>query len=180
MSFYDNQDGSMKTMHERCREYYAPEEFVVVMNIDTEPFTYMQQRPENVQINNPSAMTKELYYLKDPDVITLTPGQTRMVPAYEADNFIKQLTDKMVLRNRQKVIEGGNNPSESAMDPQTQHKYIQAIFQGKKDFMNEYNQQVSMPVQQANQIERELLGGQPSQTAQAPAGVPSFAVPPAS
>lgn len=143
MSYYDATDMTIKTMAERCRDYYAPEKFVIVMNIDTQSFTYSIQRPENVQINQPSSVTKELYYLKDPDVVTLQPGQTRLVPAYEADHVIKQLVDKMVLRNRAKIIAEEGTPQESAMDPTTQHRYIQAIFQGEKDFMEDYNKQIN-------------------------------------
>lgn len=153
MSFYNADNMDQKTMFERCREYYNPEDFVVVMNVDVEPFTYVQQRPENVKIHQPSQVTKEVYYTKDPDVITINPGQTRMVPAYEADNFIKLLTDKMVLRGRAKYIaETGENPKESTSDPATQHKYIKMIYQGKKDFMAEYNQQT----QQIESVNSEL------------------------
>jgi hypothetical protein len=151
MGFYDNVDMNVKTMYERCREYYNPEDFVIIMNIDTQPFTYQVQRPENVQILNPSAVTKELYYTKDPEIITLEPGQTRLAPAYEADYFIKQLTDKIILRNRGQIIAEGKVPQESAADPVTQHKYIQKIFQGKKDFMADYNRQ--MTADKANQAQ---------------------------
>lgn len=156
MGYYDNLDMNVKTMAERCREYYSPEEFVIVMNIDTEPFLYQIQRPENVQIHQPSNVTKELYYLKDPDSVTLESGKTRLVPAYEADHFIKQIVDKIVLRSRGKIIEEGQTPSESAMDPATQHKYIKQIYQGKKDFMSEYNQQMEQVDATRQMVEKEL------------------------
>jgi hypothetical protein len=156
MGFYDSQDDSIKTVHERCREYYSPAEFVVVMNIDTEPFTYTIQRPENVTIHQPSPVEKELYYLKDPDTITLQPGQTRMVPAYEADHIIKQLMDRIVLRRRGKVIEDGGTPKESVMDPATQRKYITQIYQGKRDFMSEYNDSRNAEEKSKEAIEKAL------------------------
>ena len=145
-----------KTMYERCREYYAPEDFVVVQNIDTEDFTYVIQRPEHVMINQPSQVTKELYYTKDPDVVTLQPAQTRMVPAYEADHLIKQLVDKIVFRNRKNVEATGATPQESTNDPATQHKYIKQIFRGKRDFMSEFNAQLQAPQQLENELEQEL------------------------
>jgi hypothetical protein len=156
MGYYDNLDNGVKTVHERCREYFSPAEFVVIMNIDTEAFTYTIQRPENVTIHQPSPVEKELYYLKDPDTITLEPGQTRLVPAYEADWMIKCLMDKMVLRNRGKVIAEGGTPRESVMDPATQHKYIRAIFQGKRDFMTEYNSARLADEKSKEAIERAL------------------------
>jgi hypothetical protein len=159
MSFYDSDNMDQKTMAERCREYYDPADFVVIINADTEVFTYIIQRPENVTIHQPSSVTKELYYTKDPDVITLQPGQTRMVPAYEADHAIKLLTDKMVYRNRKKIIDTGETPQESTTDPSTQHKYIKAIFQGKRDFMHDYNQQLTATEASKNELEQELEDG---------------------
>lgn len=156
MGFYDNLDNNIKTVHERCRDYYSPADFVVIMNIDTLPFTYTIQRPENVTIHQPSAVEKELYYTKDPDTITLQPGQTRMVPAYEADWAIKCLIDRLVLRHRGKDLEEGKTPKESAMDPATQHKYIKQIYQGKKDFMTEYNATQAQPAAANTTMEQEI------------------------
>lgn len=166
MSFYDNNNMDIKTMAERCREYYNPEDFVVIMNPDIEPFTYVIQRPENVNITQPSAMTKELYYLKDPDLVMLNPGQTRMVPAYEADHVIKQLVDKMVFRNREKIAtETGQTPNESTNDPATQHKYVKQIYQGKKDFMEEFNRQTVTAKKLDTDLEKELTNGLTGNTA---------------
>lgn len=155
-SYYDNLNMDVKTMPERLREYYEPGDFVIVMNIDTKPFSYICQREENIRIHQPTSVTKELYYDKDPDNITLAPGETRLCPAYEADIMIKQLIDTIVLANRAKVAAGGSNPTESAMDPSVQHKYIKQIFQGKRDFMNEYNQQLSKDSDSRTQAEKDL------------------------
>jgi hypothetical protein len=152
-NYYDTANNDVKTMVERCRDYYAPEDFVIVMNIDTKPFTYDIQRPENVIINQTSSVTSELYYKANPDHIVLEPGQTRLCPAYEADHIIKQLVDVIVLRNRGKIIADGGTPQESAVDPATQNKYIRMIFQGKKDFMQDYNQQ---NIEDANNMQQEL------------------------
>lgn len=162
-SVYDSLDMNVKTVAERCREYYKPQDFVMIMNIDTEPFTYTIQRPDNVVINQPSPVTKELYYSKEPDNITLAPGQTRLVPAYEADWFIKSLMDKMIFRNRKKIIDEGNTPSESATDPSTQHRYIKQIYQGKKDFMSEYNKQLSQDKAEEKPDVQPRRPGRPAQ-----------------
>lgn len=162
-NFYDSGDTGVKTMPERLREYYDPQDFVMIMNIDTEDFGYTIQRPENVNIHQPSAVTKELYYAKDPDVITLKPGETRMAPAYEADWMIDQLVKKLVLRNRGKfmnqsgqLLDPSKVPTESATDSGTQHKYIKQIFQGKRDFMSEYNQQSQPKNDAIADLEKEL------------------------
>jgi len=155
-SFYDPSNDTVKTVYERCREYYSPEDFVVVMNIDTKPLKYMVQRPENVVIDQPSAVTKELYYKADPEIVTLQPGQTRLVPAYEADHMIKALIDKLVLDKRGIAIKEAQRKGtededvqvllqtmESVNDPATQNRYIKQIFQGKRDFLAAYNDQVN-------------------------------------
>lgn len=179
MGFYDDLNMNVKTMAERCREYYKPEDFVVIMNIDTEPFSYIIQRPENVVIHQPSNVTKELYYAKDPDKITLQVGQTRLVPAYEADHFIKQLVDKMVLENRGKIIAEGNTPTESAMDPSVQHKYIKQIYQGKRDFMDEYNKQLKQQDTQRQLVARDLEDDPVDKTTSSGAKQPKASVAPA-
>ena len=155
-TYYDTQDSSVKTVPERCREYYQPEDFVQVQNIDTQPFTYVIQRPENVLIHQPTTVTSELYYKKDPDTITLEVGQTRLCPAYEADHIIKQLMDKIIISNRQKVIAKGETPKESAIDPAVQHFYIKKIFQGKRDFMSEYNKNLVSDEARREAMEKEL------------------------
>jgi hypothetical protein len=143
--------GSMdiKTVQERCREYYAISDFVVVMNIDTEPFAYQIQRPENFDYEQPDPVTMNVVMTKPPERIVLQPGETRLCPAYEADLMIKNLMDKMIYRSRGSAIseakekgEENVNIKESVMDPETQHRYIKEIYQGKKDFLHEYNQSI--------------------------------------
>jgi hypothetical protein len=128
----------VKTVQERCREYYKMGKFVVVMNIDTQPFVYQVQRVENQMVTD-DGVSQTTTNLKNPERITLQPGQTRLVPAYEADLMIKALIDKIVYSNRRADEADGRSPRESVMDPQTQHKYIKQIYQGTKDFFAEYN-----------------------------------------
>ncbi len=156
MSYYDNNNMDIKSMAERCRDYYDPADFVIIINPDIEPFQYVIQRPENVKIHQPSAVTKELYYLKEPDVVLLNPGQTRMVPAYEADHVIKNLSDRMIIRNRAKQDAEGLAPTESTNDPATQHKYVKMIYQGKRDFMNEFNAQLTAEQSRNQEVSNEL------------------------
>lgn len=146
--YYGQSEASMdiKTVQERCREYYSVSDFVVVMNIDRFNFTYQIQRPENMAYNQPDSVTMNVTQTKPPERITLAPGETRLCPAYEADLMIKNLMDKMIYRDRKRVFDdakaaGQDNvsPKEAVMDPETQHKYIKQIYQGKKDFLSEYN-----------------------------------------
>ena len=135
----------IKTVQERCREYYAIGDFVVVMNVDTEPFVYQVQRTENQSFDQPDPVHMNVTNVKNPERITMQPGDTRLVPAYEADLMIKALIDKLVYRNRGKVIAESGTPRESVSDPDTQNKYIAEIYQGKRDFMQEFNESLKKP-----------------------------------
>jgi hypothetical protein len=138
-------DNEQKTVQERCREYYAIGDFVVVMNIDTNPFAYQVQRVENQSFDQPDTVHMNITNVKNPERITMQPGETRLVPAYEADLMIKALMDKIVYANRGKIISESGTPKESVSDPDTQRKYISSIYQGKRDFMQEYNDSLKKP-----------------------------------
>lgn len=139
-----NSDNEIKTVQERCREFYSVADFVIIMNIDTQPFVYQIQRPENQSVNE-DGVHKNIYDVKPPERIIMQPGDTRLVPAYEADLMIKSLIDKIVYSKRAIVIAANKGketqepPRESVMDPETQRKYIREIYQGKRDFLEEYN-----------------------------------------
>jgi hypothetical protein len=132
----------VKTVQERCREYYKMGKFVVVMNIDTHPFMYQVQRVENQMVSD-DGVSQTIVNMKNPERITLQPGQTRLVPAYEADLMVKALIDKIVYSNRHIDELKGNTPKESVMDPSTQHKYIKQIYQGTRDFLEDYNTSIN-------------------------------------
>ena len=138
-------DNEQKTVQERCREYYAIGDHVIVMNIDTQPFVYQVQRIENQSFDQPDSVHMNITNIKNPIRITLQAGETHLCPAYEADIMIKALIDKMVYSNRGKIIAESGTPKESVSDPDTQRKYIEAIYQGKRDFINEYNQSLKKP-----------------------------------
>ena len=140
-----NSSQEQKTVQERCREFYAIGDFVVVMNIDTTPLVYQVQRVENQSFDQPDPVHMNTTNVKNPERITMQPGDTRLVPAYEADLMVKALMDKMVYRNRSKIIAKEGTPKESVSDPDTQRKYISEVYQGKRDFMEEFNKSVQKP-----------------------------------
>lgn len=136
------------TVQERCREFYKIGEFVVVMNIDTKPFVYQVQRVENQSVND-EGVHQNIENIKPPERIIMQPGDMRLVPAYEADLMIKALIDRLVYSGRAIHIEAHKHddqpepPKESVRDPATQRKYIKAIYQGKRDFLDEFNSKKS-------------------------------------
>lgn len=141
-------DNEIKTVQERCREFYAINDFVVVMNIDRFPFVYQVQRVENQSFDQPDPVHMNITNIKNPERIILQPAESRLVPAYEADLMIKSLMDKIVYRDRAQTIvdsNGEETPKDSVMDPATQRKYIKKIYQGKRDFMQEYNDSLKKP-----------------------------------
>ena len=133
-----------KTVQERCREFYPINAFVVVMNIDTTPFMYQVQRVENQSVDD-DGVHQNVTNVKNPERIIMQPGDTRLVPAYEADLMIKALMDKIVYSARSKVIAEEGTPKESVRDPETQRKYIESIYQGQRDFMSEFNESLKKP-----------------------------------
>lgn len=143
-----NSSDEQKTIQERCREFYGINEFVVVMNIDTLPYVYQVQRIENQSFDESDSPHMNITNIKPPERIIMQTGETRLVPAYEADLMIKGLIDKIVYRNREKIIvdsKGEESPRESVADPSTQRKYIGEIYQGKRDFLSEYNDSLKKP-----------------------------------
>lgn len=141
-------DNEIKTVQERCREFYAVNDFVVVMNIDRFPFVYQVHRVENQSFDQPDTVHMNITNVKPPERIIMQPGDSRLVPAYEADIMIKALIDKIVYRDRERIIldsNGEETPKESVMDPYTQRKYIKEVYQGKRNFMEEYNQSLKKP-----------------------------------
>lgn len=168
-SYYSPKANEQMTLRERCREFYVASDFVMVMNIDSEPFSYRIQRPENVIVNQPNPVTQEVYYLKDPELIVMQPGQIRLCPGYEADAMIDDLAKKMIHRGRQIKIDEMTKTGqtieirESVLDPATQRNYISRIFQGKQDFMRDYNS--AAPMQPSLESELGLTNAPNPQTA---------------
>lgn len=150
------------TVQERCREFYKIGAFVVVMNIDTMPFVYQVQRAENQSVND-EGVHQNISNIKPPERITMQPGDTRLVPAYEADLMIKALIDKLVYTHREKHIalhkndEQPDPPKESVRDPFTQRKYIELIYQGQRDFMEEFNKTKKTALDDLGESELEKL-----------------------
>ena len=141
-------DSDTKTLGERLRDTYSPEDFVTVQNIDTQPIRYQFTSPTDLETFSDYPGHKDTIMKKPPQVVTLQPGETKLCPAYEADlmieNLIKQITSKKVA----KEIEDGsavNWQSANWQDPQTQKDLIKDIFIGKKDIVGSYNKTLEKP-----------------------------------
>lgn len=142
------QDNDTKTLGERLRDYYEPEDFITVINVDTSPIRYQFTSPSDIETFSDYPGHKDTIVKRPPQVVTLQPGETKLCPAYEADlmieNLIKQITSKKVESD---IADGTAVAWQSAnwTDPGTQTRLIKEIFVGKKDIVGSYNESLEEP-----------------------------------
>jgi len=121
---------------DRLRKLYEPEDFVSVINIDTQPLVYQFASPSDVETLSSGPGQKDTVQHKIPRVIRLEPGQIKLCPAYEADKMIETLVKQICNRNVNDKIERGEISRQSTSDwnnPEVQSSLIRKIFLGKQD-----------------------------------------------
>jgi hypothetical protein len=131
-----------KTLGERLRDYYDPEDFVTVQNVDSKPLSYQFMDPKNEQFFQAAPHLSETVQSKPPIVETLQPGQTKLCPAFEADRMLETLIKQITSSKTSRLIaEGKYQPWQSAnwSDPRTQKSIIEEAFLGKEDLIGNYN-----------------------------------------
>jgi hypothetical protein len=137
-------DASVKMIRERLRELYDPEDFVTVINVDTKPVTYQFARPSDTETFSDFPGHKNTIQKGVPQRITLQPGDTKLVPAYEADLMIEAVIKQVAVSRIQDRVDSGELDKRQATadwtDPFFQNSMIKQIFVGKKDILNDYNQ----------------------------------------
>lgn len=147
------QDSNVQTLGQRLREHYEPEDFVTVINIDTEPIRYQFTTPSDIETFSDYPGHKDTIVKRPPQVVTLQPGETKLCPAYEADlmieNLIKQMTSRQVASEAEK--QGLLYKTANWTDPVLQDKMIKEIFIGKKDLVSTFNQELKP------NVEKDLL-----------------------
>lgn len=133
----------VKLIRERLRDLYDPEDFVTVINVDTQPVTYQFAAPQDVETYSDYPGHKNTIQKRPPQRITLQPGDTKLVPAYEADQMIEATVKQIAVRRVQDKVDSGeldkNKATADWTDPYFQTKLIGEIFVGKKDILNAYN-----------------------------------------
>jgi hypothetical protein len=132
-----------RTLGERLRDLYDPEDFVKVMNIDTKPVTYQFTGPNDVEVTQPRVGEKETIMHRPPRRVTLQPGETKLCPAYEADLMINVLVKQLAVSRTTQMVQNGtfvdkNQPTDWS-DPVLQSNLLNQIFLGKHDVLSEYN-----------------------------------------
>lgn len=135
-------DNDTKTLGERLRDYYDPEDFVTVQNIDIRPVTYQFIGPTDIETFSDYPGHKDTVMKKPPVRRTINPGETRLCPAYEADMLIEVLIKQMTNSKTHQEIEDGtavNWQSSNWTDPALQKALIKQIFLGKQDVFAQYN-----------------------------------------
>lgn len=139
-------NASVKMIRERLRELYDPEDFVTVINVDTKPVTYQFARPSDTETFSDYPGHKNTIQKGHPQRVTLQPGDTKLVPAYEADLMIEAVIKQVAVSRIQDRVDAGELDRQVATadwtDPNFQNAMIKEIFVGKKDILNEYNRPV--------------------------------------
>jgi len=140
-----------KSLGERLRELYSAEDFVTVMNIDTEPVVYQFIKPSDIETFSDYPGHKDTVMHNTPKRYRLMPGETKLVTAYEADKVIDTLIKQISQRNTQDKIAMGelvSTQSANWNDPTTRDSMISKIFLGKKDVLGQYNQAPEINVEE--------------------------------
>lgn len=148
---------NIQTLGQRLREYYSPEDFVTVQNVDTLPITYQFTSPTDRETFSDYPGHKETIMKRPPQRVTLQPGETKLCPAYEADLMIENLIKQMTSKSTANKIATGDAvawQSTNWSDPIVQEKLIGQIFLGKKDILGEYNSDLDKP---NTDVEKDLL-----------------------
>lgn len=144
-------NSQIKMIRERLREKYDPEDFVTVINVDTRPVTYQVASPNDIETYSSGPADKNTVMKRPPQRYTLQPGDTKLVPAYEADMMIETLIKQIAMNRLETRLENGEinrNPSGNTADwtdPFFQETLINQIFVGKKDILGDYNMQAAQP-----------------------------------
>lgn len=140
-------NAEVKPIRERLRDLYEPEDFVTVINVDTQPVKYQFASPADLETYSDYPGHKNTIQKKVPQVVVLKPGETKLCPAYEADQMIEALIKQIALRRVEDKVASGELDRQRATadwtDPYFQTSLIKQIFVGKKDILNMYNQELN-------------------------------------
>ena len=148
----ENQQDSL-TLGDRLRELYDPQDFVVVQNVDTKPLTYQFANPADHETFSSYPGHKETTMKNPPTRVTLTPGETKLCPAFEADRMLENLVKQKAIRGTADKIEAGTlrvGSSANWSDPAFQKAILSEAFIGKKDVVGEFN------LDAASEVEKDL------------------------
>jgi hypothetical protein len=158
---------SGKSLGERLRDLYSADDFVKVMNIDTQPVTYQFAKPSDLETFSDYPGHKDTVQHNPPKRFTLKPGETKLCPAHEADMVIGVLIKQISTKETVNKIETGEyKPAQSTnwSDPEIQEKLIRQIYLGKQDILGNYNSDANT---QKESVDKDLdINESPKQTQQ--------------
>lgn len=158
-------NAEVKPIRERLRTMYEPEDFVTVINGDTKPLTYQFAAPQDQETYSDYPGHKNTIMKRPPQRLTLQPGQTKLVPAYEADLMIEAGVKQMAMSKLQERIDGGlveaRQASTDWTDPFFQTEAIKRFYVGKKDILAVYNTQPTAEVAKDLELDESRRPGRP-------------------
>jgi hypothetical protein len=150
------------TLRERLMKLFDATDFVRVINIDTEPFTwqYMPAQKEHISFDTTtSTVPMKETFREPPEVYQLMPGQSAVIVGASAFIMIEGLIKSMVATEAvahdreypgMAIMPGGRSRKFSFSDPIKQQEYISRIYLGK------YRPGESVAPQPTSTIEEDL------------------------
>lgn len=149
------QDDSI-SFRERLSKRFKPNQFVRVMNIDTEPFEWQEVPASSEYVHQPDRVTYDVYR-KPPTKTVLEPGQQKILEGGSAYLMVEGLFKKMVQKGS-----SGKRGSLAAMNsPQSAEQFISDIVIGVEDLASLTNprpQYEAAPVPDASETVLDDLG----------------------
>lgn len=113
-----------QNMHERLMQRFAANQFVRVINIDTQPFEWDYMPVSKEYVTHPQGESQQVYR-GAPDHYRLESGESKVLEGANAYLMIEGLF-KQILQNQPRGVL-------SISDGSLQEKYIDQIFQGTVD-----------------------------------------------
>lgn len=123
------------TFRDKLQELFSPTDFVRVINIDDEPFTWQYLPSTKEKIDILPDFTKDTYR-EDPEVHTMAPAESRVLFGESAyimiEGLYKSLAAKKVIKDKPNM-QPGQARNFNLSDESAQSAYIKEIFLGKEN-----------------------------------------------
>lgn len=128
------------TLREKLLKLFSATDFVRVINIDTEPFTwqYMPSQKEHISFDTTtSTVPMKSTFREPPEVYQLAPGQSAIIIGASAFLMIESLIKHMISEEAvsrdggTRILPGARSRKFAYSDDVKQHELIERIYLGK-------------------------------------------------
>lgn len=158
--YYGEQaDEKPKSLFDRLREVYGPNDFVHIVNPDDKFVTYQVMSPMDEITIQSAPHLSETYQSKPPKVYRLEPGQKKLAPAYEADSMVEATIKQMAFKRTAEGVASGKLDkymSTDWTDPVLQAQLIPKIIKGTEDLLARANAAAGLANPEENRLMRPV------------------------